>query len=739
MSKSLIIVESPAKAKTISKFLDNKFNIVASMGHIRDLPKKSLGIDLDNNYAAKYVSDRTKTKIIKELREKAKSAPEIYLASDHDREGEAIAWHLTELLKKEIKGKPVHRITFNEITKKAIVESIKHPGDIDINKVNAQQARRILDRIVGYKVSPILWKVIAKDLSAGRVQSVALRLVCEKEEEINAFVPEEYWKIYANFWKDNYQPFKGELNKIDGKKAKIANKEEADKILEEIKNSQAVLQDIKKSKKKVQPPTPYITSTLQQDASRISGFSPKRTMKIAQELYEGIAIGGEQSGLITYMRTDSLRISTEAQDACRALITERFGKEKLNPSVRNFANKNKAQDAHEAIRPTDVYKTPESIKDYLSPEQFRVYSLIWGRFVATQMIPMLVENVQVFVEVGKTEFLTKGAIILDKGFSLAYAYVSTAMGELIDKAYQIGDDLEKSDVSSEQKFTQPPARYSEASLIKELEAKEIGRPSTYSSIISTITDRKYVELIKKYLHPTELGVKVNSFLTKKFDSTFNVLFTADMEKKLDKVEEGNELFEKVLDEYYQELKKMIEQVDLSKEKEMYLEHTDIPCEKCKEGHYIVRTGRQGEFLGCSEYPKCKDIKNFKRDKDGKIHIVKEETLDEKCPECDSPLVVKNGRFGKFIACSNYPKCKFTKPIDLGIKCPDCETGMITEKKSKKGRTFYSCTNYPDCKFSTWNKPVKITCPNCNNYYMEEKYSKEKGNYKVCPKCGQEVF
>lgn len=739
MSKSLIIVESPAKAKTISKFLDNKYHVVASMGHVRDLPKQTLGIDLDNNYAAKYVSDRTKTKIIKELKDRAKDAPEIYLASDHDREGEAIAWHLTELLKKEIKGKPIHRITFNEITKKAIVESIQHPGDIDINKVNAQQARRLLDRIVGYKVSPILWKVIAKDLSAGRVQSVALRLVCEKEEEINAFIPEEYWKIFANFQKDNYQPFKSELNKLDGKKAKISSKEEADKVLTDIKTAQAQLKDIKKSKKKVQPPTPYITSTLQQDASRISGYSPKRTMKIAQELYEGISIEGEQSGLITYMRTDSLRISTEAQASARTLIVERFGQNKLNPTVRNYENKNKAQDAHEAIRPTDVYKTPESIQAYLSAEQFRVYSLIWGRFVATQMIPMEVESVQVFVEVGNAEFLTKGSTILDKGFSLAYSYVSTSMGELIDKAYKIGDELEKSDITSEQKFTLPPARYSEASLIKELEAQEIGRPSTYSSIISTITDRKYVELIEKYLHPTDLGIKVNTFLTANFNSTFNVLFTADMERKLDSIEEGTTVLEKVLDEYYQELKKMIDKVDLSKEKEHYLEHTDIPCEKCEKGHYIVRIGKQGEFLGCSEYPECKDIKNFERNRDGIPVIVKEKHLEEMCPQCGKPLLIKNGRFGKFIACSDYPKCKFTKPIDLGIKCPDCETGMITEKRSKKGKVFYSCTTYPECKFSSWHKPVKIACPNCQNHYMEEKYSKEKGNYNVCPKCGQELF
>lgn len=739
MSKNLIIVESPAKVKTISKFLDNKYNVMASMGHIRDLPKKTLGIDVDNQYEAKYVSDRTKTKIIKELRDNAKLAPEIYLASDHDREGEAIAWHLTELLKKEIKGKPIHRITFNEITKKTIQESMKHPGSIDMNKVNAQQTRRLLDRIVGYKVSPILWKVIAKDLSAGRVQSVALRLVCEKEEEIQAFVPEEYWRIYASFWKDTLQEFKGELNKLKGKKAKIGNKEEADKVLANLATSQSVLKEIKKSKKKTQPPTPYITSTLQQDASRLSGFSPKRTMKIAQELYEGVSISGEQSGLITYMRTDSLRISTEANDSCRILIKERFGAEKVNPTVRYYKNKNKAQDAHEAIRPTDVSKTPESVQAYLTPEQFRIYSLIWGRFVATQMIPMEIENVQVFVEVGDAEFVTKGSTILDKGFSLAYPYVSTSLGELIDPAYKAEDELMHKDVLSEQKFTLPPARYTEASLIKELEAKEIGRPSTYASIVSTITERNYVSLIERNLHPTELGIKVNNFLTANFDSTFNVLFTADMEKKLDSIEEGNIESVTVLDEYYKELIKMIDQVDLTKEKENYLEHTEIKCEKCGKGHYIVRNGKQGEFLGCSDYPECKDIKNFKRLEDGKIVIVKEELLEEKCPECGEGLVVKSGRFGKFIACSNYPKCKFTKAIDLGIKCPDCETGMMTAKKTKTGKTFFSCTKYPDCKFSTWNKPVATRCPECDNYYMEEKYSKDKGKHLKCPKCGQEVF
>ncbi|OQY39357.1 MAG: DNA topoisomerase I [Candidatus Cloacimonetes bacterium 4572_65] len=738
MAKNLIIVESPAKAKTISKFLDNKYTIKASMGHIRDLPKTTLGIDVDDNFKAKYVTDRKKSKIIKELKEKAKTAPEIFLASDHDREGEAIAWHLKELLKKEIKDKPVHRITFNEITKKAIRDAIKHPGEIDMEKVNAQQARRILDRIVGYKISPILWKVIAKDLSAGRVQSVALRLVCEKEAEITAFVPEEFWKISANFWKDILPEFKGELDKLNGKKAKITNKEDADKVLSDLKQNEAILTDIKKSDRKVNPSAPYITSTLQQDASRISKFSPKRTMKIAQELYEGINLGGEHTGLITYMRTDSLRIADEAQEACRELVKTRYGADKLNPTLRTYKNKNKSQDAHEAIRPTDVFKTPESLKEHLSAEQFRIYSLIWNRFVATQMIPMALETVKVTVSVGAADFLTKGSIIREKGFTLAYHNTSVALGELVDPKYSVDDSLEAKDISSLQKFTQPPARYSEASLIKELEAKEIGRPSTYSSIISTITDRKYVALINRLLNPTELGEKVNKFLVAKFDSTFNVLFTAEMEKKLDSIEAGETEMGKILEVYYQELIRLIEGVDIAAEREKFLEKTDIVCDKCNEGHFIVRWGRQGEFLGCSNYPECKNIKNFHKDEEGTIIIDKEETLDEKCPKCNEPLIVKNGRYGKFIACSDYPKCKYTKPIDLGIKCPDCADGMLTEKKSKRGKTFYSCTNYPECKYVSWDKPVDIACPNCGNYYMNEKYSKAKGAVKTCPKCGEEL-
>lgn len=738
MEKNLIIVESPAKARTISKFLNNKYDIVASMGHVRDLPKRDMGIDVENHFTPKYVTDRSKSSIIKELRAKASKAPIIYLASDHDREGEAIAWHLKELLKKQIKDKPVYRITFNEITKKAIKESLKEPGKIDLQKVDAQQARRMLDRIVGYKVSPVLWKVIAKNLSAGRVQSVALRLICEKEEQITKFEPQEYWKVFASFWKDNCKEFVGELVKYDAKKVDLSNEKMTNDLLSEIKNLPAKLTNISKSKRNVQPYAPYITSTMQQDASKIAGFSPKRTMHIAQELYEGIKLGGEQTGLITYMRTDSLRISSEAQESCRNLIVERYGKDKLNSVVREFKNKNKSQDAHEAIRPTNVYNTPDIVSDYLSKEQLRLYTLIWERFVATQMIAMIVESIKVSVKIGKSEFLTRGARILEKGFTLAYNHVSTSLGEIIDFNYGIGDDLFSKNFVSEQKFTQPPSRFSEASLIKELEAKEIGRPSTYASIISTILDRNYVNVNGKILNPTELGEKVNSFLTNKFDSTFNVNFTAEMEKRLDEIESGNNTLEPTLAGYYDSLVNLISQVDTNEEKKKFTEHTDIKCEDCSEGHYIVKRSRRGEFLGCSNYPECKSIRNFKREEDGSITILRAEKLDEKCPDCGSDLILKNGRYGKFIACTNYPKCKFTKPLDLGIKCPKCDDGMITEKRSGKGRVFYSCTNYPKCDFSTWNKPVKVECPDCGNYYMEEKNIKGKGLVQVCPKCGKEI-
>ncbi len=738
MGKKLIIVESPAKAKTIVKFLGTGYTVKASMGHIRDLPKKELGIDVENNFKPHYVLDRKKSALIKELKASATEASEILLASDRDREGEAIAWHLKEALKKEIKGKPVKRIVFNEITKKAIRDSIKHPTVVDENIFNSQQARRILDRIVGYKVSPLLWKVIAKNLSAGRVQSVALRLICEREEKIEAFTPEEYWSINATIFKDDYTPLVADLTKIDNKKAKIGTKEESDKIIEELKRLEFHIDKIEKKSRKIQPYPPYITSTLQQDASKLLNFSPKFTMQIAQRLYEGINIGGETVGLISYMRTDSLRLSDEAHEVSRKLISERYGKDFLNKSVRIFKNKNKSQDAHEAIRPTDAFRTPEAIAQYLDEPQKKLYALIWQRFIATQMIPATIETNNILTSAGIYSFKSSASRILNKGFLNAYPHVQISEKALLDSRYSEKDLLQSKNIEGKQHFTKPPARFSEASLIKEMESLGIGRPSTYASITNTIRERDYVRIENKYFFPTDLGKTVNTFLVGNFSSFFNVNFTAEMEDNLDKIGYGELEWHNVLKIYFDKIMELLNKVDIKSSKEKLVEETDLVCEKCGS-KMVIKWGRNGKFLACSNYPECKNIKNFKKDENGKIIIEEPETLDEKCPKCGSPLIVKTGRYGKFIACSNYPKCKFTKPFTTGIKCPKCGKGELVEKRNKRGKTFFGCSNYPECKFISNFKPVIMKCTECDSEYLEEHFSKDKGKFFKCPKCGKEYF
>jgi DNA topoisomerase-1 len=738
MGKNLIIVESPSKAKTIEKFLGSKYVVKASMGHLRDLPAKSLGVDIENNFKAKYVTDRKKNKVVQELKKFAKDAEAVYLASDHDREGEAIAWHLAHILKKEVKDKPLHRIIFNEITKSAISKAVQNPGEIDQNKVDSQQARRILDRIVGYTLSPMLWKVITKNLSAGRVQSVALRIICEREEEIEAFKPEEYWNIEAYLFKDALAPFKSSLSKWNNKKAKISDKATADKILAHIKENDYQLSKIKESSRKIQPGPSYITSTLQQDAARFMGFSAKRTMMVAQQLYEGIELGGDTTGLITYMRTDSLRISSEALDNCRNLIKQRYGDKYLNPKPRVFKKKSSAQDAHEAIRPTDANRTPNSLKPYLSSDQLKLYSLIWEKFVATQMIPATVKSKNLEITAGKALFKASGSTIVEPGFMEAFPHTNVATGELIDREYKESDLLKAKELKSEQKFTKPPARYSEAMLIKELESLGIGRPSTYASITNTIIVRKYVELLKKRFHPTDLGRVVNKFLVANFSEFLNVKFTAEMENNLDEITYGKVNWQDSLKEYYDELVKLMDQVDAKKAKSNLIEETEHKCEKCGSP-MAIKWGKNGQFLACTNFPECKNIKDFTKDEAGNIKIVEPEKVEGECPKCGSELLVKNGRFGKFIACSNYPKCKHTQPFTTGIKCPECEDGEITEKKNRKGRYFYSCSNYPDCKYISNDKPVDIKCPACGNHFMQEKYSKEKGKHLLCPNCKKEVF
>ena len=737
MGKNLIIVESPSKAKTIGKFLGSRFFAKSSMGHIRDLPKKEIGISIDDNFKPKYVVDHGKKKIITELKKAVSEADKIYLASDHDREGEAIAWHLAEILKKEIGDKPVYRIVFNEITRNAIQQAVQNPGSIDYDKVNSQQARRILDRIVGYNLSPLLWKLITTNLSAGRVQSVALRLVCEREEEIKKFIPKEYWNIEAYLKKEDLPSFKAVLKKWDKKKIEIPNKEEAEKIFSEIKDKQFILSNIKQTSRKIQPTPSYITSSLQQDASRLLNYSAKRTMMIAQQLYEGVDIEGGTVGLITYMRTDSLRIANEALESCRNLISERFGKDKLSEKIRVYKNKSTSQDAHEAIRPTDPFRTPEGISSFLSPEQMKLYALIWKKFVATQMKPVSLKSKVLDIDVGKAQFNATGNTITDKGFMEVFPHISVSLGETIHQNYAKDDMLEAEKIDSIQNFTKPPSRYSEAALIKELESLGIGRPSTYATITNTIRVRKYVFLSQKRFFPTELGISVNKFLVSNFDSFLNVKFTAEMENDLDEIMYGKVVWYEMLKKYYGSLKELIGNIDWKQSKQQLIEETDIVCEKC-QNKMVIRWGKNGQFLGCSNFPTCKNIKSFKRDAEGNIKIVVPETLDEECPKCGSKLLLKEGRFGKFIACSNYPKCKFTKPLTLGVKCPDCHEGEITEKRSKKGKFFYSCSRYPDCKYISNYKPLKIKCPTCENQYIEERYSNQKGNYKRCPKCGAEM-
>ncbi len=737
MAKGLIIVESPAKANTISKFLDNKYKVKASMGHVRDLPAKSMGVDVEHNFTPVYELDPKKSKVIAELRNAVKDVDAVFLASDHDREGEAIAWHLTEVLKKELGDKKVYRIVFNEITAPAIKASISQPGQVDMAKVDAQQARRVLDRVVGYTVSPLLWRVIAKDLSAGRVQSVALRLICEREAEILAFVPREFWKLEANFWREGLPPFKASLEKWEGKKLEIPDEAKAVEIIGRIESAQAVLSAIKRSSRKLEPPAPFITSTLQQEASKILGFSSDKTMRIAQELYEGISLKGESTGLITYMRTDSTRVAEQAQQNCRALIKDRFGENAVHAQVRAYKNKSTAQDAHEAIRPTDAFHTPESVEASLSKDQYRLYTLIWQRFVATQMIPARLETTTASIELGEAIFAASGSKVLEEGFLKAYPHVTIVSGEQIDSGYKSKDELEHDALKKSQHFTSPPSRFTEASLIKELEAQGIGRPSTYATIISTLRKRKYVGMEKKSFVPTPLGTDVNSFLVSKFDPIFNVKFTANMENELDGVEEGRTVWHTLVSGYYDELMKLVKSVDLKKEKASFTEATDIVCDKCQQGKLVVRRSKGGEFLSCNRFPACKNIKNFSRDKDGKIHIEEPREprmLDEKCPQCGSPLQEKRGRYGAFIACSNYPKCKFTRPITTGVKCPECGQGELTQRRNKKGGTFFSCTRYPDCKFITNDKPLPIACPDCGNPFIYEKYSKALGEYKQCPKC-----
>lgn len=712
MSK-LVIVESPTKAKTIKGFLGKDYVVESSYGHVRDLPKSKLGVDVENNFEPSYTVPVKAKKQVSKLKDLAKKAEVVYFATDEDREGEAISWHLQKLL--NVDEDKQKRIAFHEITKKAINEALENPRKLDINLFHAQQARRILDRLVGYKLSPLLWKKVARGLSAGRVQSVAVRLIVEREEERKSFKAQEYWTVEGQSSKNNID-FDIVLHKendkvlgkfdIDEKKAKQA--------LEDIKKSNLKVKDVSAKENTKSPLPPFTTSTLQQDANRRFGYSAKQTMVIAQQLYEGIKLGKQgNTGLITYMRTDSLNLSDDFKNNTEQFVTNKLGKEYAKTGGRNFKKKAKfTQEAHEAIRPTDVYNDPDSVKEYLDSKQHKIYSLIWQRAVASQMSEAITESTTVAIDaIGTTwQLKASGSVTKFAGFKAIYDN-NGAEKEL--PALQVGENLTIKKIEALQHFTMPPARYSEAGLVKAMEALGIGRPSTYAPTIATIIDRKYVTKEEdKRLAPTEIGEIVNKLLMEHFNDIVSYDFTAKMEDDLDEIAEGKKEWQPIIGEFYGPFEKNImnKEKELDK-KEITEEKTDEICDKCKSP-MVIKLGRFGKFLACSNYPDCKNTKPI--GEDGKIE--EPEKIDEKCPNCGKEMIMKTGRFGKFIACSDYPKCKTTKNVNqsTGVKCQKCGKGEMVAKRSKRGKIFYGCDNYPKCEHLLWGKPTGKNCPECKD-------------------------
>ncbi|BCB95975.1 DNA topoisomerase 1 [Dissulfurispira thermophila] len=751
--KSLVIVESPAKAKTINKILGKEFGVKASIGHIKDLPKKELGVDINNNFEPHYEIIPGKEKVIKELKSEAKKADKIYIATDPDREGEAIAYHIAEEVKPTKNSRKIYRVTFHEITERAVKEAIQNPGKIDMAKVEAQQARRILDRLVGYNLSPFLWKKVRRGLSAGRVQSVAVKLIVDREREIESFNKEEYWTIEVLLTpKANGAQFWARLHKYndflvinrdaeEGNRFLITNEDTAQQIADEIKNKELYLSKIEKKIRKRSPSPPFITSTLQQEAARRLRFPAKKTMMIAQQLYEGIELGDEGSvGLITYMRTDSFRVAPEAQEWARDLIEKKFGSDYIPEKPPHYKSKGSAQEAHEAIRPTYANKSPEVVKKFLSKDQYNLYALIWNRFIASQMSPAQLEQTTYIIEVKSqgsgdisegTEFRASGTVIRFSGFMALY---TEGKDEIEEEEGGILPPLKEKEILKQleikplQHFTQPPPRYTEATLVKALEEKGIGRPSTYAAILSTIQDRKYVEKNEeRRFVPTELGIIVNDLLVEKFPELIDIGFTAKMEDELDAIENARMKWVEVVKDFYKPFSKDLAEASKDKEK---IKPQDIPteniCEKCGSP-MVIKWGRHGRFLACTSYPECKNTKPLEGDNSKQAEQI---LTGDICEKCGSPMIIKSGRFGKFLACSKYPECKNTKPISTGVKCP-LDKGDIVERRSKRGKTFWSCSNYPECKFAMWYKPVPEQCPKCNAPFLVEKRNKSGELFHVC--------
>ena len=708
--KNLLIVESPAKAKTIGKFLGKNYVVKASVGHVRDLPKSKIGIDIDNNFEPNYITIRGKGDVIKELKKEAKKADNVFLATDPDREGEAISWHLAKILKLD-ENKAI-RVEFNEITKDAIKNASKNPRKINIDLVDAQQARRVLDRLVGYNISPLLWKKIRKGLSAGRVQSVALKLIIDKEREIMDFKSEEYWTLELEIKKLRKKfiaKYVGYYENDKIKKVKIKNEDEINKILESINKEKALVMKIDKSKSYSKPSAPFTTSSLQQEANRRLNFTSRKTMMVAQQLYEGVNVKGEGSvGLVTYIRTDSFRLSDEAVVSAKDFILSNYGENYYKNRVftKTKKNENKIQDAHEAIRPTSLLRSPEMLKDSLTSDQYKLYNLIWKRFVACQMQDAEYDVTKVLFNNNDNIFESSGKILKFDGFKIVYKYTDEKDDKLFPDM-EVNEEMEISNIDPQQHFTQPPARYTEASLIKDLEEKGIGRPSTYAPTITTITGREYVAKEKGYLFPTDMGFLVTEMMEKYFSKIVDEKFTAELENHLDDVANGNIKWRSIISDFYKGFRNDLDVAEKEMEEiEIKDEVSDVKCENCGE-FMVIKSGRYGKFLACPNYPECKNTKPL----NGKEAA---EETNEICEKCGSKMLKRKGRYGEFLACSDYPKCKNAKPIikTIDVSCPRCG-GKVAVKYSKAGRRFFGCSNYPDCNYISWFEPTKEKCPDCN--------------------------
>jgi DNA topoisomerase-1 len=751
--KNLVVVESPTKSKTLNKFLGKDFMVLASNGHVMDLPKSKLGVDLDNDFEPQYEPIHGKQAVLARIRVAARNSSNVYLAPDPDREGEAIAWHLASQLKGT--KRPVRRLTFNEITQRAVTEALKNPRDLDMNLVNAQQARRVLDRLIGYKVSPFVWSTVKYGLAAGRVQSVALRLICDRETEIQAFVAEEYWTIEVDYETPAHERFTARLVRVDDDKLENgqlrgdAAGTRAESLARELLETEAKITGIEMKPKKKGAVPPFITSTLQQVASNRYGFTSQRTMQVAQKLYEGIELKGQGSvGLITYMRTDAPRLANEALAEIRGWLAKEFGDEYVPEKPNLYRSKKGAQEAHEAIRPTAIERTPQSLRKFLSDEQFKLYDLIWKRAVASQATPAEFDQTTVEIAAGRLGLRASGSVLRFPGWLKVYGrdeddeaeegrlpelqegWPLTVAGEPLAKPADDGTPARA--VRPEQHFTQPPPRYTDASLVKALEEENIGRPSTYATIVTSITKRDYVEREGRSLKPTDLGMTVTRLLVESFPDVFNVEFTAGMEEELDDVEDGKREWHLVVRDLWTPLSRDLDSLKgrTGQIKKRLQKQTDIVCPSCGKHNLVEKYGRNGKFLACPGYPECKHTQPLDQ---AELPVPVEGT----CPLCGSGLVARQGPYGRYIHCERRPECKFTKPYTLGIPCPQCGQGELCEKRSRKGKIFYSCTRYPDCDYALWDKPVAHACPNGDSPLMVEKNYKS-GPALVCPKCRAKV-